>query len=103
VLKIIRLVQDTIAFRLITDETYYGTSILQIPFTTPEVGYSNEVLRGEIVMVGPGRRSQKTGKLVPMDVNVGDIVRFHNHERCQLEPGSDIYITRESYIQGVEE
>ena len=32
--------------------------------------------QGEVLAVGPGRRSEQTGELIPLDVKVGDIGRL---------------------------
>src|SRR5205823_6461289 len=34
--------------------------------------------QGEVLAVGPGRRSEQTGELIPMDVGVGDTVVYSN-------------------------
>lgn len=36
--------------------------------------------RGTVVSVGPGKRSQETGECIPVDVSVGDVVRFSELE-----------------------
>ena len=34
--------------------------------------------QGEVIAVGPGRRSEDTGEVIPMDVTVGDTVVWDN-------------------------
>lgn len=50
---------------------------------------------GQVVARGPGKRS-KNGKLVPMDVQVGDIVRFSLND---LEDG-DYTLIRQADVFG---
>ena len=44
-------------------------SWLAIPDTAKE-----KPQQGEVVAVGPGRRSEHSGELIPVDVSVGDVV-----------------------------
>ena len=46
----------------------------------------NECLLGEVLAVGDGR-NPKSGKIVPMDVVVGDTVMFSAHIGEKLEQG----------------
>ena len=46
----------------------------------------NECLLGEILAVGDGRHP-KSGKIIPMDVEVGDTVMFAAHVGEKLEQG----------------
>jgi chaperonin GroES len=34
---------------------------------------------GEVLAAGPGRRSEQTGELIPLDVKVGDIVVYSKY------------------------
>ena len=57
--------------------------------------------QGEVLAVGPGRRDE-TGKLVPMDVKVGDRVLFgkYSGQTVKVE-GEELLVMREEDIMGV--
>ena len=56
---------------------------------------------GEIVAVGAGARDE-TGKLVPLDVKVGDRVLFGKWSGTEVKiDGQDLLIMKESDIMGV--
>ena len=58
---------------------------------------------GEIVAVGPGARDEQ-GKLVPLDVKVGDRVLFGKWSGTEVKiDGEDLLIIKESDIMGVVE
>ncbi len=58
---------------------------------------------GEVVAVGPGARDE-TGKLVPLDVKVGDRVLFGKWSGTEVKiDGQDLLIMKESDIMGVVE
>jgi chaperonin GroES len=49
--------------------------------------------QGEVLAVGPGRRSDNTGDLVPMDVAVGDTVVYSKYGGTEiLVDGEDLLI-----------
>tara|TARA_B100001121_G_scaffold302488_1_gene315149 strand:- start:705 stop:998 length:294 start_codon:yes stop_codon:yes gene_type:complete len=55
---------------------------------------------GEVVAVGPG--SKEDGKLVPMDVKVGDIVLFGKWSGTEVKiDGKEYSIMKETDIMGV--
>ncbi|ABE63375.1 chaperonin Cpn10 [Nitrobacter hamburgensis X14] len=57
--------------------------------------------QGEIVAVGPGGRDE-AGKLIPIDVNVGDKVLFGKWSGTEVKiDGQDLLIMKESDIMGV--
>jgi chaperonin GroES len=57
--------------------------------------------QGEIVAVGPGGRDE-AGKLVPLDVQVGDTVLFGKWSGTEVKiDGRDLLIMKESDIMGV--
>ena len=46
--------------------------------------------QGEVLAVGPGRRADTTGELVPMDVKVGDIVVYSKYGGTEItQDGED--------------
>jgi len=59
--------------------------------------------QGEVMAVGPGKRDE-AGKLIPMDVKVGDKVLFskYGHQPVKVE-GEDLLVMREEDIMGVVE
>jgi chaperonin GroES len=57
--------------------------------------------QGEIVAVGPGGRDE-TGKLVPLDLQVGDRVLFGKWSGTEVKiDGKELLIMKESDIMGV--
>ena len=41
--------------------------------------------QGEVLAVGPGRRSEQTGELIPVDVAVGDIVLYSKYGGTEVD------------------
>jgi len=57
--------------------------------------------QGEVIAVGPGARDE-TGKLVPVDVKVGDRVLFGKWSGTEVKiDGEELLIMKESDIMGV--
>jgi chaperonin GroES len=49
--------------------------------------------QGEVLAVGPGRRSDQTGELLPVDVKVGDTVVYSKYGGTEIsEGGEDLLI-----------
>ena len=49
--------------------------------------------QGEVLAVGPGRRAEHTGDLIPMDVAVGDIVIYSKYGGTEITvDGEDVLI-----------
>ncbi len=49
--------------------------------------------QGEILAAGPGRRSEQTGELIPVDVKVGDIVIYSKYGGTEISvDGEDLLI-----------
>lgn len=58
---------------------------------------------GEVVAAGPGRHDEQ-GRLVPLDVKVGDRVLFGKWSGTEVKiDGEDLLIVKESDIMGVVE
>ena len=56
---------------------------------------------GEVIAVGPGGRDE-SGKLIPIDVKVGDRVLFGKWSGTEVKlEGEDLLIMKESDIMGV--
>lgn len=49
--------------------------------------------QGEVLAVGPGRRSEQTGELIPLDVKVGDTVVYSKYGGTEITiDGEDVLI-----------
>ena len=78
--------EDRIVVR--TQEAEETTSSgLVIPDTAKE-----KPQQGEVLAVGPGRRSEQTGEIIPVDVAVGDVVVYSKYG------GTDIVIDGEDLL-----
>ena len=45
--------------------------------------------QGEVLAVGPGRRAEQTGELVPIDVAVGDVVVYSKYGGTEITSGGE--------------
>ena len=80
--------------RIDADEKSAGGII--IPDTAKE-----QPSQGEVIAVGPGARDE-TGKIVALDLKVGDIVLFGKWSGTEVKlDGEDLLIMKESDIMGV--
>ena len=60
-------------------------------------------VQGEVIAVGPGKRDE-AGKLLPMDVKVGDRVLFGKYSGQTVKvDGEEFLVMREEDIMGVVE
>ena len=58
--------------------------------------------QGEVLAVGPGKRSDSTGELIPVDVSAGDTVIYSKYGGTDVKiDGTDYLIMREDDILGV--
>ena len=48
--------------------------------------------QGEVLAVGPGRRSENTGELIPLDVKVGDTVIYSKYGGTEVKWGGEDYL-----------
>ena len=49
--------------------------------------------QGEVLAVGPGRRSEHTGELIPVDVKAGDVVVYSKYGGTEIAvDGEDLLI-----------
>jgi chaperonin GroES len=49
--------------------------------------------QGEVLAVGPGRRSEQTGEIIPLDVKVGDTVVYSKYGGTEItDGGQDVLI-----------
>jgi len=45
--------------------------------------------QGEVLAVGPGKRSEQTGELIPLDVSVGDTVLYSKYGGTEVSTGGE--------------
>ena len=45
--------------------------------------------QGSVLAVGPGRRSEQTGELIPLDVKVGDTVVYSKYGGTEITSGGE--------------
>jgi chaperonin GroES len=91
----LRPLQDRIIVKRLEEENVTAGGIL-IPDTAKE-----KPQRGEIIAVGKGKTADD-GKLIPMDVKVGDKVLFGKYAGTEIKiDGTDYLIMREDDILGV--
>jgi len=48
--------------------------------------------QGEVLAVGPGRRSEQTGEIIPTDVKVGDTVVYSKYGGTEVKVEGDEYL-----------
>jgi chaperonin GroES len=90
-----RPLHDRVVVKRINAETKSAGGII-IPDTAQE-----KPSQGEIVAVGPGGRDE-TGKLIPIDVKVGNTVLFGKWSGTEVKiDGEELLIMKESDIMGV--
>src|SRR4029079_12241929 len=90
-----RPLHDRVVVRRVDEDTKTKGGII-IPDTAQE-----KPMQGEIIAVGPGGRDE-AGKLVPIDVKVGDVVLFGKWSGTEVKiDGQDLLIMKESDIMGV--
>ena len=47
--------------------------------------------QGEVLAVGPGKRSEQTGELIPVDVEAGDTVVYAKYGGTEISSGCLLY------------
>ena len=58
--------------------------------------------QGEVLAVGPGRRSETSGDIIPLDIKVGDNILFGKWSGSEVKiDGEDLLIMKESDVLGV--
>ncbi len=91
----LRPMQDRIIVKRVEEETKTAGGIF-IPETAKE-----KPMEGEVVAVGNGKRTED-GKVLPLDVKVGDKVLFGKYSGTEIKvDGQDYLIMREDDILGV--
>jgi chaperonin GroES len=90
-----RPLHDRILVRRIEAEEKTSGGII-IPDTAKE-----KPMEGEVIAVGPGGRDE-SGKLVPLDVKVGDRILFGKWSGNEIKiAGEELLIMKESDVLGV--
>ena len=84
---------DRLIVRAIEEEEKTASGLL-LPDTAKE-----KPQFGEVLAVGPGRRSEQTGDLIPIDVKVGDTVVYSKYGGTEIKvDGEDLLVLRESDV-----
>jgi len=93
----IRPLHDRVIVKRVEEERKTASGIV-IPDSATE-----KPDQGEVIAVGPGKRDD-AGKLIPMDVKVGDKVLFgkYSGQTVKVE-GEELLVMREEDIMGVVE
>jgi len=90
-----RPLQDRVLVRRIEQEEKTLGGII-IPDTAKE-----KPMEGEVIAAGPGARGDD-GKLIPLDVKVGDRVLFGKWSGNEIKiDGEDLVVMKESDIMGI--
>ncbi len=90
-----RPLHDRVLVRRIEEDEKTASGII-IPDTAKE-----KPMQGEVLAVGPGARDEK-GKVVPLDVKVGDRVLFGKWSGNEVKiDGDELAIMKETEIMGV--
>ncbi len=94
----LRPLQDRIIVERIEEETTTAGGII-----IPDTVSKEKPQEGKIVAVGKGKMNDE-GKLIPMDVKVGDLVLFGKYAGSEVKvDGVEYLIMREDDILGVVE
>ena len=92
-----RPLHDRVVVKRVTAEEKTAGGII-IPDTAQE-----KPSQGEVIAVGPGGRDE-TGKLIPIDIKVGDKVLFGKYAGQSVKvDGEELLVMREEDIMGVVE
>jgi chaperonin GroES len=90
-----RPLHDRVVVRRVPAEEKTAGGII-IPDTAQE-----KPSQGEVTAVGPGGRDE-SGKLIPIDIKVGDLVLFGKWSGTEVKiDGQELLIMKESDIMGV--
>ena len=79
--------EDRIVVRTLEAEEKTASGLV-IPDTAKE-----KPQQGEVIAAGPGRRSEHTGELIPVDVAVGDVVLYSKYGGTEVTvDGEDLLV-----------
>ncbi len=94
-MKIIPL-QDRILVKRIEQETKTKSGII-----IPDTAQNEKPTEGEVIAVGAGTRDQN-GKLIPLDVKVGDVILFAKWGGNEIKvDGEEYLIIKESDVLAI--
>ena len=79
----LRPLHDRVIIKRLEEERKTASGIV-IPDTAAE-----KPDQGEVLAVGPGRRSEQTGELIPVDVAVGDVVLYSKYGGTEVTVDGD--------------
>jgi chaperonin GroES len=82
----IKPLEDRVLVTLDEDEQTTASGLV-IPDTAKE-----KPQQGTVVAVGPGKRSDNTGDIIPLDVNEGDTVLFSKYGGTEVKVGGEEYL-----------
>ena len=83
----IKPLEDRILVRTLEAEQTTASGLV-IPDTAKE-----KPQQGEVLAVGPGRRSEQTGELIPVDVATGDVVLYSKYGGTEVAvDGEDLLV-----------
>ena len=92
-----RPLHDRVLVRRVEADTKTAGGII-IPDTAKE-----KPQEGEVIAIGPGARNE-SGKLVPLDVKVGDRILFGKWSGTEIRiDGEELLIMKESDVMGIVE
>ena len=91
-----RPLHDRVLVKRVEEESTTKGGII-IPDTAKE-----KPQQGDVLAVGPGRRSEQTGELVPMDVAEGDTVVYSKYGGTEITVGGeDLLILNARDVLGI--
>jgi chaperonin GroES len=86
--------EDRIVIKASEPETTTASGLV-IPDTAKE-----KPQQGSVLAVGPGRRSEQTGEIIKLDVNVGDVVVYSKYGGTEITvDGEDLIILSSRDVQ----
>jgi chaperonin GroES len=83
----IRPLEDRVLVTIDDENEQKTASGLVIPDTAKE-----KPQQGQVIAVGPGKRSEQTGDVIPLDVSEGDTVLFSKYG------GTEVKVEGEEYL-----
>ena len=93
----VRPLHDRLIVERIEEEGEQKVGGIVIPDTAKE-----KPQQGDVLAVGPGRRSDQTGELVPMDVAEGDTVVYSKYGGTEITVGGeDLLILNARDVLGI--
>ena len=82
----IKPLEDRVLVTIEEDEQTTASGLV-IPDTAKE-----KPQQGKVIAVGPGKRSEQTGEIIPLDVNEGDTVLFSKYGGTEVKYGGEEYL-----------